>query len=31
MKYKIVLVEDEVNLNNLIKMYLEKSGYNVTG
>lgn len=29
MKYTIVLVEDEVNLNNLIKTYLEKSGYNV--
>ena len=29
MKYKIVLVEDEINLNNLIKTYLEKSGYEV--
>lgn len=29
MKYTIVLVEDEINLNNLIKAYLEKSGYNV--
>ena len=29
MKYTIVLVEDEENLNNLIKTYLEKSGYNV--
>lgn len=29
MKYTIVLVEDETNLNNLIKTYLEKSGYNV--
>lgn len=29
MKYTIVLVEDEINLNNLIKTYLEKSGYNV--
>ena len=29
MKYTIVLVEDEANLNNLIKTYLEKSGYNV--
>ena len=29
MKYTIVLVEDEVNLNNLIKAYLEKAGYNV--
>ena len=30
MKYNIVLVEDEQNLNNLIKTYLEKAGYNVT-
>lgn len=29
MKYTIVLVEDELNLNNLIKTYLEKAGYNV--
>ena len=29
MKYTIVLVEDEVDLNNLIKVYLEKAGYNV--
>jgi two-component system response regulator CssR len=29
MKYKIVLVEDEINLNNLIKTYLEKSEYEV--
>ncbi len=29
MKYTIVLVEDEVNLNNLIKAYLEKAGYDV--
>ena len=29
MQYTIVLVEDEVNLNNLIKTYLEKAGYNV--
>lgn len=28
--YNIVLVEDEKNLNNLIKAYLEKEGYNVT-
>lgn len=27
--YKICLVEDEENLNNLIKVYLEKEGYNV--
>lgn len=27
--YKICLVEDEVNLNNLIKTYLEKEGYEV--
>ena len=27
--YKICLVEDESNLNNLIKVYLEKEGYNV--
>lgn len=29
MKYTIVLVEDETNLNKLIKAYLEKAGYNV--
>ena len=29
MKYTIVLVEDEIDLNNLIKVYLEKAGYNV--
>ena len=29
MKYTIVLFEDEVNLNNLIKAYLEKSNYDV--
>ena len=29
MKYTIVLVEDEINLNNLIKTYLENAGYNV--
>ncbi len=29
MKYTIVIVEDEINLNNLIKTYLEKAGYNV--
>lgn len=29
MKYTIVLVEDEIHLNNLIKTYLGKSGYNV--
>ena len=29
MKYTIVLVEDEINLNNLIKVYLEKAGYDV--
>ena len=29
MKYKIVLVEDEINLNNLIKTYLENAGYDV--
>lgn len=29
MKYTIVLVEDEIDLNNLIKTYLEKAGYNV--
>ena len=28
--YNIVLVEDENDLNNLIKAYLEKEGYNVT-
>ena len=27
--YKIVLVEDEFSLNNLLKNYLEKEGYNV--
>ena len=27
--YNICLVEDEVDLNNLIKTYLEKAGYNV--
>ena len=27
--YSIALVEDEVDLNNLIKTYLEKEGYNV--
>lgn len=27
--YKIALVEDEVDLNNLIKTYLEKNGYEV--
>ena len=29
MKYTIVLVEDEKDLNNIVKTYLEKSGYNV--
>lgn len=29
MKYTIVLVEDETDLNKLIKAYLEKAGYNV--
>ena len=29
MKYTIVLVEDEIDLNNLIKTYLQKAGYNV--
>ena len=29
MTYKIVLVEDEKDLNDLIKMYLEKAGYEV--
>ena len=29
MKYTIVLVEDEIQLSNLIKTYLEKAGYNV--
>ena len=29
MQYTIVLVEDEINLNNLIKAYLEKAGYKV--
>ncbi len=28
--YKICLVEDEQNLNNLIKSYLERAGYEVT-
>lgn len=28
--YKICLVEDEVDLNNLIKSYLEREGYEVT-
>ena len=28
--YKICLVEDEVDLNNLIKSYLEREGYLVT-
>ena len=28
--YKIALVEDEIDLNNLIKTYLEKNGYEVT-
>lgn len=27
--YKIALVEDEIDLNNLIKTYLEKNGYEV--
>ena len=27
--YKICLVEDEQNLNNLIKSYLERAGYEV--
>lgn len=27
--YKICLVEDEISLNNLIKSYMEKEGYNV--
>ena len=27
--YTVVLVEDEKNLNSLIKAYLEKSGYKV--
>lgn len=27
--YKICLVEDEVNLNNIVKAYLEQSGYEV--
>ena len=27
--FKICLVEDEVNLNNLIKNYLEHAGYEV--
>jgi len=27
--YKICLVEDEINLSNLIKLYLEKEGYEV--
>lgn len=29
MKYTVVVVEDEVSLNNLIKTYLENAGYNV--
>ena len=29
MKYTIILLEDEVNLNNIVKTYLEKAGYNV--
>ena len=29
MKYTIILVEDEVNLYNIVKTYLEKAGYNV--
>ena len=28
--YKICLVEDEIDLSNLIKLYLEKEGYEVT-
>lgn len=27
--YKICFVEDEINLNNLIKSYFEKEGYEV--
>ena len=27
--YKICLVEDEVNLNNIVKTYLENAGYEV--
>ena len=27
--YKICLVEDEVSLNNLMKSYIEKEGYEV--
>ena len=27
--YKICLVEDEIDLSNLIKLYLEKEGYEV--
>lgn len=27
--YKICLVEDEYDLNNLIKSYMEKNGYEV--
>lgn len=27
--YKICLVEDEIDLSNLVKVYLEKAGYNV--
>ena len=27
--YKIALVEDEIDLNNLIKTYLEKNNYEV--
>lgn len=29
MMFKVVLVEDEIDLNNLIKAYLEKEGYEV--
>ena len=29
MMYTIVLVEDEKDLNSLVKTYLEKAGYNV--
>ena len=27
--YTVVFVEDEIDLSNLIKTYLEKAGYNV--
>ena len=27
--YNICSVEDEINLSNIIKMYLEKAGYHV--